>query len=232
MYKNGLISPQDNFTAWKGIIQNSTFDNRMFDSTSDNFKDIKEDLEIAMNFLIMNQNITYIEAKDSKVILKRTDDCQIAFTLVLPWNAVNKLNKDFSKEVKSYHSYHGSIGDMYFDQFATEDFCPTNNEFSLYKASFSLTDVKLRHEPTWKSQMTDILQHILRSLFKRKFGEMFYKVVILDYIDHTKGVLVEAGVMLDPNSENRKDIETIFEEQKGFLMDLDREKKNQSPKCF
>ena len=25
---------------------------------------------------------------------------------------------------------------------------------------------------------------------------MFYKVVILDYIDHTKGVLVEAGVML------------------------------------
>ena len=76
MYKNGLISPQNNFTTWKGIIQNSTFDNRMFDSTSANFKDIKEDLEIAMNFLIMNQNITYIEAKDSKVILKRTGDCQ------------------------------------------------------------------------------------------------------------------------------------------------------------
>ena len=46
------------------------------------------------------------------------------------------------------------------------DFLCLTKEKYLFLASFSLTDVKLRHEPTWKSQMTDILQHILRSLFK------------------------------------------------------------------
>ena len=49
---------------------------------------------------------------------------------------------------------------------------------------------------------------------------MFYKVVVLEFIDHPKGVLVETGIILDPNYENRKDIETIFEEQKGFLMGM------------
>ena len=49
--------------------------------------------------------------------------------------------------------------------------------------------------------------------FRRKFGELFYRVVIISMERHYKGLVVETGILLDPNEENYNDILRLLQEQ-------------------
>ena len=42
---------------------------------------------------------------------------------------------------------------------------------------------------------------------------MFYRAILLELKPHKKGLIVETAVLLDPNIENFKDIETALEDQ-------------------
>ena len=63
---------------------------------------------------------------------------------------------------------------------------------------------------------------------RKKFGELFYRVIIMDMVPHPKGMLIESVAMLgkgqqlstfssfyllDPSTENRNDLEEIFRAQ-------------------
>ena len=82
--------------------------------------------------------------------------------------------------------------------------------------TISLTSVKLRNDPKWVNEMKDQYYSILRTLFRyiyshnflldmkisifdiyrKKFGELFYRVIIMNLKDHTKGMLIESAVLL------------------------------------
>ena len=51
------------------------------------------------------------------------------------------------------------------------------------------------------------------SLTRGKFGELFYRLVVSDLKPHSKGLIVELGLLLDPNKDNLKDIETSLGDQ-------------------
>ena len=51
------------------------------------------------------------------------------------------------------------------------------------------------------------------TLTRGKFGEQFYRLVVIDLKPHSKGLIVELGLILDPNTDNLKDIETSLEDQ-------------------
>ena len=61
--------------------------------------------------------------------------------------------------------------------------------------------------------MRDVLLNMMRTFFRRKFGELFYRLVVIDLKPHHKGLIVEMGLLLDPNIDNLKDIETSLEDQ-------------------
>ena len=54
---------------------------------------------------------------------------------------------------------------------------------------------------------------IVVTLIRGKFGEQFYRLVVIDLKPHSKGLIVELGLLLDPNTDNLKDIETSLEDQ-------------------
>ena len=48
---------------------------------------------------------------------------------------------------------------------------------------------------------------------RNKFGELFYRIIIMSFKNHPKGLIVETALLLDPNRENYKDIMNKLQEQ-------------------
>ena len=71
----------------------------------------------------------------------------------------------------------------------------------------------MRSDRQWTLEMRDVLLNMMRTFFRRKFGELFYRLVVIDLKPHSKGLIVEMGLLLDPNIDNLKDIETSLEDQ-------------------
>ena len=63
------------------------------------------------------------------------------------------------------------------------------------------------------------LSFIVVTLIRGKFGELFYRLVVIDIKSHPKGLIVELGLLLDPNIDNLKDIETSLEDQVREIRD-------------
>ena len=61
--------------------------------------------------------------------------------------------------------------------------------------------------------MTDVFLNMMRTFFRGKFGEQFYRLIVIGLAPHSKGLIVELGLLLDPNTDNLKDIETSLEDQ-------------------
>jgi len=74
-------------------------------------------------------------------------------------------------------------------------------------------NVKWRDNPVWLNLIKDKYYHIFRTLLRKKFGELFYRVFIMDMVPHPKGMMIESLALLDPSSENRNDLEEIFRAQ-------------------
>ena len=51
---------------------------------------------------------------------------------------------------------------------------------------------------------------------------MFYRLILLELKPHKKGLIVETALLLDPNIENLKDIETSLEDQVSLEADTNQ----------
>ena len=100
----------------------------------------------------------------------------------------------------------GTLGNLTVDNLIVEDFCPIKTPHTAFKSrqrdncefyvknfalvSIGLTKVKLNTDPKWEGVMKDHTLHIMRTLLKQVFGEMFYRVLIMGFKQHHKGILI------------------------------------------
>ena len=84
----------------------------------------------------------------------------------------------------------------------------------------------MRSDRQWTLEMRDVLLNMMRTFFRRKFGELFYRLVVIDLKPHPKGLIVEMGLLLDPNFDNLKDIETSLEDQVRQIIENKDENNN------
>lgn len=101
----------------------------------------------------------------------------------------------------------GTLGNLSVEKLLVEDFCPIKIPHTAFKSSFryifkfwfinhsakvsiGLTKVKLNTDPRWTGVMKDHTLHILRTILRQTFGEMFYRVFILGFKQHDKGILI------------------------------------------
>ena len=88
----------------------------------------------------------------------------------------------------------------------------------------------MRSDRQWTLEMRDVLLNMMRTFFRRKFGELFYRLVVIDLKPHSKGLIVEMGLLLDPNIDNLKDIETSLEDQvRQIIENKDENNNNNRP---
>ena len=63
------------------------------------------------------------------------------------------------------------------------------------------------------------IKYFFHLSYRNKFGELFYRLILLELKPHKKGLIVETALLLDPNIENLKDIETSLEDQVSLEAD-------------
>ena len=58
----------------------------MFDDSSNFSKEMKTEVQNALNFIVAEFNSTLYNSSDMKISLLPTHDCNVAFLVQIPWN--------------------------------------------------------------------------------------------------------------------------------------------------
>ena len=62
---------------------------------------------------------------------------------------------------------------------------------------FSLTGVMARPlDPTFMLEMEDEILMLMRTIFRRAFGNRFYRVVHIGFSNHKKGMVIQMAVLV------------------------------------
>ena len=67
----------------------------------------------------------------------------------------------------------------------------------MFLVVFSLTGVKARTlDPKFMLEIEDEILMLMRTIFKRAFGNRFYRVVITRFSNHKKGIVIQSAVLV------------------------------------